>query len=47
MVEEGREWVAHQNSRAHKNMASKARREEHGAERHTVLETKNEMIGLI
>jgi len=45
MVEEGREWIAHQNSRAHKSMASKARRE-HGAESSVVETKKNEMIEL-
>jgi hypothetical protein len=45
MVEEGREWITHQNTRAHKSMASKARREPYGTEGHSLVETKkNETI---
>ena len=44
MVEEGREWIAHQNSRAHKGMASKARREDGTG---GIAETENGMIKLI
>jgi len=45
MVENGREWVAHQRTRAHKHMASKATRKLQDPEGRSVVETKgNEMI---
>lgn len=40
MVEEGREWITHQATRAHRHLAEKARRESYGIEEHGLVETK-------